>query len=39
MTLKKIGEWLKNVGKFIEGVLKGNPPEPVPVQVPVRRWE
>ena len=37
MTLKKMGEWLKNIGKMIEAALKGNPPEPVPVKVPVRR--
>jgi hypothetical protein len=36
-TLKKIGEWLKNIGKFIEGALTGKQPEPVPVPVPVRR--
>jgi hypothetical protein len=35
MGLKKIAEWLKSIGKFIEGALKGKQPEPVPV--PVRR--
>jgi hypothetical protein len=35
--VKQFGEWLKNIGKLIEGALKGNSPEPVPVKVPVRR--
>jgi hypothetical protein len=36
--LKKIDEWLRNIGKLIEGALKGKSPEPVPVRVPVRRY-
>lgn len=34
--MSKIAEWIKNIGKWIEGALKGKQPEPVPV--PVRRW-
>lgn len=33
----KLSEWIKNIGKWIEGLLKGTQPEPVPVRVPVRR--
>jgi hypothetical protein len=35
--MKKIEDLLRNIGKWIEGVLKGTQPEPVPVRVPVRR--
>jgi hypothetical protein len=35
--MRKIAEWIKNIGKLIEGALKGNSPEPIPVRVPVRR--
>ena len=33
--MSKIGEWLWNIGKWIEGALKRKQPEPV--RVPVRR--
>ncbi len=33
----KISEWIRNIGKWIEGAFKGQQPEPVPVPVPVRR--
>jgi len=33
--MNKIGEWLRNIRKWIEGALQGKPLEPVPV--PVRR--
>jgi len=35
--MKKIEDLIRNIGKWIEGVLKGNQSEPVPVRVPVRR--
>lgn len=35
--MKKIGEWLRNLGKLIDDVMNRNRPEPVPVRVPVRR--
>jgi hypothetical protein len=31
--LKKISEWIKNIGKWIEEALKGKQLEPVPVPV------
>ncbi len=36
--MRKIAEWIKAIGKLIEGALKGKSPEPVPVRVPVRRY-
>jgi hypothetical protein len=36
-NMSQLAGWIKNIGKWIEGVLKGNPPERVPVKVPVRR--
>ncbi len=36
--MSKIVEWIKDIGKLIEGTLKGKSPEPVPVRVPVRRY-
>ncbi|CAG0934257.1 hypothetical protein TFLX_03422 [Thermoflexales bacterium] len=35
--MSKISEWIRNIGKWIEGVLKGNQREPVPVRIPVKR--
>jgi len=35
--MKKIEDLIRNIGKWIEGLLKGNQPEPVPVRVTVRR--
>ncbi len=35
--MKKIENLIRDIGKWIEGLLKSNQPEPVPVRVPVRR--
>lgn len=35
--MKKIEDVIRNIGKWIEGVLQGTPPEPAPVRVTVRR--
>ena len=35
--MKQIEDLIRNIGKWIEGLLKGNQPEPVPVRVTVRR--
>ena len=35
--MKQIEDLIRNIGKWIEGLLKGNQPEPVPARVPVRR--
>jgi len=35
--MKKIEDLIRNIGKWIEGLLKGNQLEPVRVKVPVRR--
>jgi hypothetical protein len=35
--MKEIENLMRNLGKWIKDLLKGNQPEPVPVRVPVRR--